>query len=335
MASAESLALHRAGNRLMDILAHRRQRRDGQSWLIVYLDVITLLLAMFILLVNEPQDLQSPEESRVASQSVTQKTPVPSEIIQESTAPAPAAVKLEDNSTKQAGLAETEQPAKPQIQMPELILPEKIQQLLTEASNLKQMESALQRQLQQQPESQFEPKPIDQLESQAVEQNQPASKPGELPVNQQVSDEQGPSQIMIDQLKALDAEQMRIEISTGQVNLHLPEAILFATGQSDLLSDATALLEQIAPILQQNNFPVSVEGHTDNVPISSAQFPSNWELSSARAAVVIRKLVEAGIDFKRLKAIGYADTQPIADNQTEAGRRQNRRVNIIIHATTE
>ena len=80
---------------------------------------------------------------------------------------------------------------------------------------------------------------------------------------------------------------------------------------------------------------LQIEGDTDNVPIATREFPSNWELSSARASVVIRKLGELGIPFSRLKAIGYADTVPIDTNNTAEGRRNNRRVNIIIHASSE
>ena len=76
--------------------------------------------------------------------------------------------------------------------------------------------------------------------------------------------------------------------------------------------------------------PIVVEGHTDNVPISSAQFPSNWELSTARATTVVRFLISRGLDRNRLSASGYADLHPIASNATAAGRELNRRVEIVL-----
>jgi chemotaxis protein MotB len=73
-----------------------------------------------------------------------------------------------------------------------------------------------------------------------------------------------------------------------------------------------------------------VEGHTDNVPISGSQFPSNWELSTARASVVVRFLIRTGIDKYRLGAAGYANLYPVASNSTASGRSKNRRVEIVL-----
>jgi chemotaxis protein MotB len=76
--------------------------------------------------------------------------------------------------------------------------------------------------------------------------------------------------------------------------------------------------------------PIQIEGHTDNVPISNPAFPSNWELSSARAGSVVRLLVEQGVPPARLVAIGYADNKAIDTNATPEGRARNRRVNVLI-----
>jgi chemotaxis protein MotB len=75
-----------------------------------------------------------------------------------------------------------------------------------------------------------------------------------------------------------------------------------------------------------------VEGHTDNIPISTPQFPSNWELSAARAASVVRLFIDTGMDPRRLTATGYADQRPVADNATGEGRQSNRRVAITIES---
>ncbi|MGZ4266752.1 MAG: OmpA/MotB family protein, partial [Solirubrobacteraceae bacterium] len=76
--------------------------------------------------------------------------------------------------------------------------------------------------------------------------------------------------------------------------------------------------------------PITVEGHTDNVPISSSQYPSNWELSTDRATTVVRYLIAKGVNRERLGAVGYADLHPIASNATTAGRARNRRVEIVL-----
>jgi chemotaxis protein MotB len=73
-----------------------------------------------------------------------------------------------------------------------------------------------------------------------------------------------------------------------------------------------------------------VEGHTDDIPISTEKFPSNWELSAQRAATVVRALADAGIAAQRLEAVGYADTRPLAANTSEDGRKENRRVSLFL-----
>lgn len=126
-------------------------------------------------------------------------------------------------------------------------------------------------------------------------------------------------------------EGLDIVVEPGQVNLQLPEKILFDTGRAELVGLADEVLAKIVPVLMENNFYISIEGHTDNVPINTERFPSNWELSTARASTVIRYLNSQGIPIERMRAIGYADTQPVDSNDTVEGRRANRRVRLVIH----
>ena len=130
-------------------------------------------------------------------------------------------------------------------------------------------------------------------------------------------------------------------VKTGQVRLtQLPRGIaveinasvLFAPGQAALQPDSIAALEAVAAVLASATDPVQVEGHTDNLPIASAQFPSNWELASARASSVVRLFVASGVDAGRLSAIGYADNKPMESNDTPDGRARNRRVTLMIIA---
>jgi len=115
-----------------------------------------------------------------------------------------------------------------------------------------------------------------------------------------------------------------------EINLVIKDDVLFAEGSAELTSLGRSVLDGIAQILNQNDYPVSVEGHTDNVPIHTAQFPSNWELSSFRATNVARYFIRSGVATERLRAIGYADTRPVAANDSEAGRARNRRVSLVI-----
>lgn len=119
--------------------------------------------------------------------------------------------------------------------------------------------------------------------------------------------------------------------TSNEVNLVIKDDVLFDEGSPDLKATGAAVLERISQLLAQNDYPVSVEGHTDNIPIHTAQFPSNWELSTFRATTVTRYFIDHGIAVDRLRAIGYADTHPIADNGTAAGRARNRRVSLVIH----
>lgn len=130
--------------------------------------------------------------------------------------------------------------------------------------------------------------------------------------------------------KDLEGEVQVVATAT-QVNLVIKDDVLYDVGSADLKPSGRAVLDKIARVLNQNDYPVSVEGHTDNTPIHTARFPSNWELSAARATNVIRYLIQQGVARGRLSAVGYADTRPLAGNDNAAGRAQNRRVSVVVH----
>ncbi|HEV3322015.1 MAG TPA: OmpA family protein [Solirubrobacteraceae bacterium] len=110
----------------------------------------------------------------------------------------------------------------------------------------------------------------------------------------------------------------------------LTDSLLFSSGSATLESQGAPLLTEIAALLNVDHVhPIAVEGNTDNVPISGT-FPSNWELSTARASSVVRFLIAKGVDSQRLSAVGYAEQHPIATNATPAGRALNRRVEIVL-----
>jgi chemotaxis protein MotB len=121
----------------------------------------------------------------------------------------------------------------------------------------------------------------------------------------------------------------------GLVVTVVTDRVLFDPGSDTLTGDGRSIVEVIASALAPLPNALSVEGHTDSVPISTARFPSNWELSTARATTVLRALLDGhGIAAARLSAAGYGDQQPLQSNATAAGRSANRRVEIVVHSST-
>ncbi|MBA3024665.1 MAG: flagellar motor protein MotD [Gammaproteobacteria bacterium] len=116
------------------------------------------------------------------------------------------------------------------------------------------------------------------------------------------------------------------------VTLDINASMLFQQGDATLQAEAVTTLTDVAKILAEEAMPVEVEGYTDNLPIATAQFPSNWELSSARASSVVRLFIEQGLTADHLKAIGHADNDPVASNDTIEGRARNRRVTVTVLA---
>ena len=113
--------------------------------------------------------------------------------------------------------------------------------------------------------------------------------------------------------------------------VRVSDNILFSSGEATLHPAGLPLLNEVAQLLNlDRSNPITVEGHTDNQPIDSAQYPTNWELSTARATTVVRYLITRGLSAYRLGAAGYADLHPLASNASAAGRAENRRVEIVI-----
>jgi len=117
------------------------------------------------------------------------------------------------------------------------------------------------------------------------------------------------------------------------VNLEISDSILFTPASAALTASGALLLDELAATLKAHPYNLSVEGHTDNVPIQTARYPSNWELSSSRATEVTRRLIDRGIAAERVRAVGYADTHPRADNATAEGKARNRRVSLVLMET--
>lgn len=114
------------------------------------------------------------------------------------------------------------------------------------------------------------------------------------------------------------------------IEVNIKASVLYSSGSAALSSSAKAVLADIAEVLTLNANSVQVEGHTDDIPIETPRYPSNWELSAARAAVVVRHLASLQIEPARMAAVGYGEFHPIASNDSEDGRAKNRRIALII-----
>jgi len=128
----------------------------------------------------------------------------------------------------------------------------------------------------------------------------------------------------------IDQDLIKVTNNDLWVEIEIKSSILFKSGSARLSRQARPVLAKIAKILSRFPNHIQVEGFTDNVPIRTATYPSNWELSAARAASVVHLFTQSGIPPKHLSATGYAEFKPVASNETAAGRQKNRRINIIV-----
>ncbi len=137
---------------------------------------------------------------------------------------------------------------------------------------------------------------------------------------------------MVSKFKSMiDAGKLQVEFRDGLMLVKLPDNILFDPGKTELKKEGQEAIKQVTQILagiEGRKFQVT--GHTDNVAIKSHKFKSNWELSTARAVEVVKLMIENGMDGKRLSAAGYADELPVAGNDTDEGRKKNRRIEIVV-----
>ena len=124
--------------------------------------------------------------------------------------------------------------------------------------------------------------------------------------------------------------KVRVTQNSRGISIDINASVLFAVGNAKLTPQSSQALAAIASVLVDDTHDIQVEGHTDNAPIKSGVYPSNWELSAMRAGTVVRLFMDNGIAEKRLTAIGQGAKMPVGTNDTPEGRASNRRVNITI-----
>lgn len=133
------------------------------------------------------------------------------------------------------------------------------------------------------------------------------------------------------QLKDMVAFVTVVQTINGDIVITIPDRLLFDSGEATVRAEALPFLEGLGGVILELDRHARVEGHTDNVPIRTAQFPSNWELSAARAVMVVRVLSELyGVPAGHLTAVGHADTRPVTANSDADQRAKNRRVEVVI-----
>lgn len=140
------------------------------------------------------------------------------------------------------------------------------------------------------------------------------------------------NQIQQKMMDLIKLEELTLTRSDDWLEVEINTKILFNSGDSNLVETAIPILTKVATILAPYPNPINVEGFTDNIPINTTRYASNWELSAARAATVVHLFSKAGVEPNRLSAIAYGEFRPKSDNKSVKGRLQNRRVIIAILA---
>lgn len=131
--------------------------------------------------------------------------------------------------------------------------------------------------------------------------------------------------------KLVNAGKLSVKMVNGRMTVALSTDILFSSGSAKLSAEGVKSIKEVSLLLKTlDGRKYQIEGHTDNIPMKSDIYPSNWELASARAITVVKTMIDAGLPAEQVSAASYADTQAIADNATAEGKKLNRRISIVI-----
>ncbi|MGM1051357.1 MAG: OmpA/MotB family protein [Pseudomonadota bacterium] len=300
---------HRGPSRYNDLLDPIFDEEGNGGWMISYMDIMTLLVALLVLIIVASGTVSLPIGER-PPQSTTAGMALPVLGV-----PLPEALSL---AVQQGGLP---QPAQRRLD------PEAIRSALRVAATPRRWERH-------------------SATAVALPSGIDTSRPlrryllvvtDHLPGNARQAEEQEPRALSV----AVEREQDTIDLPNLDgvmvsrvpqgIRVRLEENLLFPTAEAVLTPEGRAMVDSLVETVQRFDGTVSVEGHSDDRPINTPAFSSNWALSSARAIAIVHALEAAGIDSRRLQAVGLAATQPLVDNNSEAGRSMNRRVEVVIH----
>nr|WP_298415655.1 OmpA family protein [uncultured Halomonas sp.] len=291
--------------------------RGGDSWMISYMDIMTLLVALFVLVLSlsgtagTPENTATAESSKVSSNAVIAARNV-------STAPG-----LLPEALKAASLIATAPIPLPRVSDTAIAAAQevafgKVRSPLISAQAIAAAHRIAQSRL---------------IQTQTIAASLKVARTLMISTEAQAAAIQiaGQWQVRQSEQELPIIEGVEVSRVKGGINLRIQDHLLFDSGDAKLTDTGEAVTRGLVATLKRYEGTISVEGHTDSVPIKTERFPSNWELSSGRATAILRALNREGIPSSRLRAVGYASTQPLKNNNTEKGRAANRRVEIIIH----
>ncbi|HEX8591832.1 MAG TPA: flagellar motor protein MotD [Pseudomonas sp.] len=184
-------------------------------------------------------------------------------------------------------------------------------------------------------ERSVKPIPIGDLRPQTITPAQPLVKDSDQTDAGIAQNSSDPLKAIADDVRdafgdLIKSNQMTVRGNELWIEVELNSSLLFGSGDAMPSDKAFAIIEKVAKIIKPFDNPIHVEGFTDDQPISTAQYPTNWELSSARSASIVRMLAIDGINPARMASVGYGEFQPVASNATPEGRGRNRRVVLVI-----
>lgn len=317
------------------------QSSDADNWLLGYVDILTLMLTLMVLLLafnqieqNRSQSVRNkmaPKTLQNKSPHKNQKTgplnfsPIPKNTV---------ATLFPKPNSKTLSLIKSSysQVAKHSIQTQDSFQNEWFAYPKDQTFGNRQQPNAID-------SLELSISPIDAINSEIVLPHTAPTVAGAKPSSEQKDTKSNNSVVSphdpIELFRRVISEQKLqglIDVSKARnaVRMEVNESILFETGNADLKPGGEKLLDELATVFHQQTGSIHIEGHTDNIPISTSRYPSNWELSASRASTVARNLIDREISSDRLRAIGFADTKPRSSNKTALGRSKNRRVSLVI-----
>jgi flagellar motor protein MotB len=311
---------------------------NHERWLVSYADFITLLFAVFVTLYAMSQVDKAKVAKVIASTNeafgVTKSTSAPAfNVIDTSNLiPMPNLLKKSSTDTRPPGGDKYKSKKKPE-QKDLIDEAFKAPDLAPFQENKEKAETYDEKNAVPDPNAPADTQTEKQLDNKALEENQ--SKKPEMTGEKNRADIQEFKKIKENITAFLQEkgaeDKVRMVIGPRGLVISLKNTEFFDSGKANVRSGSMFLLDNITEAISKYSNSIRIEGHTDNVPIKTSLFPSNWELSTARATNIVHYLLDAhSFPPERLSAIGYGEYRPIADNSIEEGRQKNRRVDVVV-----
>lgn len=306
---------HLSHDRLLTLNA---EDRDSDSWMISYMDIMTLLVALFVLVLSLSGSAGTTENtaSAVSPSKISPSAVSAARLISHAPSLLPEALKaatliattpISLPTLSDAAIAAAQEVVRKRAHSPQIL-----------AQAIAAARSVAQSRL---------------IQTQTIAASLKVARTLVISADAQAAAIQVAGQWQVKESEQVlpVIEGVEVSLVKGGINLRIQDHLLFDSGDATLTDAGEAVTQELVATLKSYKGTISVEGHTDSVPIKTERFPSNWELSSGRATAILRYLNQEGIHSSRLRAVGYASTRSLKDNNTEKGRAANRRVEIIIH----